>query len=58
MSGNWHKRQALMLAAQLPESAADARAILREVLDIVDSWLYVELEPAPSKVIALLRDKE
>jgi hypothetical protein len=32
--------------------------VLREVQDIVDSWLHVEPEPAQSKVIALLRDKE
>jgi hypothetical protein len=58
MSENWHKRHAPMLAGQLPDNASDARAVLREVQSIVDSWLQVEQEPAPSKVIALHRDKE
>jgi hypothetical protein len=57
-NNNWYKRHALQLACQLPDNAADARAVLREVEDIVDSWLHVEPEPAQSKVIALLRDKE
>jgi hypothetical protein len=55
---NWYKRHALQLACQLPDNAADARAVLREVQDIVDSRLHVEPEPAQSKVISLLRDKE
>jgi hypothetical protein len=57
-NNNWYKRHALQLACQLPDNAADARAVLREVQDIVDSWLHVEPAPAQSKVIALLRDKE
>lgn len=55
---NWYKRHALMLASQLPDNAADARAVIREVQDIVDSWLHVEPEHAPGKVLTLLRDKE
>ena len=58
MSGNWHKRHALMLASQLPENAADARAVLRETQSMVNSWLHVEPEPAQSKVLTLLREKE
>ena len=55
---NWYKRHALSVACQLPDNAVDARAVLREVQSIVDPWLHVEPEPAQSKVIALLRDKE
>ena len=58
MGGNWHKRHALMLASPLPENVADARAVLREVEHLVDSWLHVEPEPSPSKVITLLRDQD
>jgi hypothetical protein len=58
MSEDWHKRHALMLASQLPDNAADARAVLCAVQDIVDSWLHAEPAPTPSKIIALLRDKE
>jgi hypothetical protein len=57
-NNNWYKRHALCMASQLPDNAADARAVLREVQDIVDTWLHVEPEPAPSKVLTLLRDKE
>jgi hypothetical protein len=56
MSGNW-KRHALCIASQFPDNAADARAV-REVQDIVDSWLHVEPGPAQSKVLTLLREKE
>jgi hypothetical protein len=58
MSANWHKRHALILAGQLPENASDANAVIRELQHLVDTWLHVAPEPAPSKVIALLRDKE
>jgi hypothetical protein len=42
----------------MADNAADARAVLREVQDIVDSWLHVEPEPAQSNVLTLLRDTE
>jgi hypothetical protein len=58
MSDNWHKRHALMLAGQLPDNASDARAILREVQNLVDTWLHAPETPAPSKVLTLLRDNE
>ena len=58
MSANWHKRHALILAGQLPEHASDANAVIRELQHLVDTWLHVAPDPAPSKVIALLRDKE
>jgi hypothetical protein len=58
MSENWHKRHALQLACALPDNADDARAVLRETQNLVETWLHVEQEPAPSKIIALLRDKD
>jgi hypothetical protein len=58
MSENWYKRQALCLASQLPENASDANSVIRELQHLVDTWLHVAPEPVPSKVIALLRDKE
>jgi hypothetical protein len=58
MPDNWHKRHALQLACQLPDNASDARAILREIDDLVDKWLHVPEVPAPSKVLTLLRDNE
>jgi hypothetical protein len=58
MSENWHKRQALSLAAQLPEDASDAIAVIRELQRLIDIWLYDEPATAPSRVVALHRDKE
>jgi hypothetical protein len=46
------------LAGQLPDNASDARAILREVQDLVDTWLHAPETPAPWKVLTLLRDNE
>jgi hypothetical protein len=57
-NNNWYKRHALQLACQLPDNAADARAILREVQSIVDTWLHVPDAQEPSKVFSLIRDKD
>jgi hypothetical protein len=57
-TNNWHKRHALNLASGLPDNADDARAVLRAVQDLVDSWLHAEPEPAQRKVLTLLRDKD
>jgi hypothetical protein len=43
------------LASQLLENASDAHAVIRELQRLVDTWLHVE-EPAPSKVVSLVRD--
>ena len=58
MSDNWYKRHALLIASQLPDNASDARAVLREVQSIVDSWLHVPEPPEPSKILTLLKDRE
>ena len=56
MSENWHKRHALQLACQLPDNASDAKAVLRAVEDLVDSWLHPAEASPPSKVVTLVRD--
>jgi len=56
MAENWHKRQALCLAGQLPDNASDANAVIRELQHLVNTWLHAEPEAVPSKVIALVRD--
>ena len=53
---NWHKRHALVLAGQLPDNASDANAVIRELQDLVDSWLHRPEETAPSKVVSIVRD--
>jgi hypothetical protein len=58
MSENWHKRHALNLAAQLPDNASDANAIIRELQDLVTSWLHVEeSSPPAAKVLTMVRDQ-
>jgi hypothetical protein len=56
MSENWHKRHALVIAGQLPENAADANAVLRELQNLVDTWLHVAEASPPSKVVSIVRD--
>jgi hypothetical protein len=56
MAENWHKRHALMLASQLPDNASDANVVIRELQNLVDTWLHVEPAAVPSKVLALVRD--
>jgi hypothetical protein len=53
---SWHRRQAMMLASQLPENATDANAVIQALRELVDSWLYIEAPPAPSKVLSIVRD--
>jgi hypothetical protein len=54
----WHRRQALMLASQLPEGRDDALAVLDCVRELVATFLRSEeSEPAPkAKVLSLIRD--
>jgi len=40
MTENWHKRHAIGLACQLPENASDANTIIRELQNLVDTWLH------------------
>jgi hypothetical protein len=58
MAENWHKRHALMLASQLPDNASDANVVIRELQNLVDTWLHPAAIPQPSKVVTLLRDKD
>jgi len=54
----WHRRQALCLASQLPDGPDDALAILDCVRELVGTFLHSEKpEPAPkAKVLSLIRD--
>jgi hypothetical protein len=58
MADNWHRRQALMIAPQLPDNASDANAIIRELQNLVDTWLHPPVIAAPSRVLTVHRDKE
>ena len=54
----WHRRQALMLASQLPEGPDDALAILDCVREIVVTFLQVDTpEPAKAPVVTLVRPR-
>lgn len=52
----WHRRQALQLASQLPENAADANVVIRELQYLVDTWLH-PVSDTPSNVVSLVREK-
>lgn len=39
MPQNWHRRQALMFASQLPENQADAHLIIQAMTELVDTFL-------------------
>ena len=55
----WHRRQALMIASQLPENRGDALAVLRLATELVTDFL-VEPEPGlkPATVISLVGGDE
>lgn len=35
----WHRRQAMMLAAQLPENNTDARLVVEAIRELMDTFL-------------------
>jgi hypothetical protein len=44
----WHRRQALILVAQLPEAIEDAKLVLMAMQDLVDNYLIEA--PAPPRL--------
>jgi hypothetical protein len=54
----WHRRQAIFLASQLPDSTESALIILRLVQELVTGFLLQPEgeEPKRSSVVALVRD--
>ncbi len=48
----WHRRQALILVAQLPEPIEDAKLVLQAMQDLVDNYL-IEV-PAPPRLTNVL----
>jgi hypothetical protein len=54
---HWHRRQAVMLASQLPESMADSMAILECVKELVETFLQSDApEPTKATIITLVKD--
>lgn len=45
----WHRRQAMVLAGQLPENPADALLVLQAMHELVETFLSAP-EAAPVKV--------
>jgi hypothetical protein len=53
----WHRRHALMIASQLPDTPADALAVLECVRELVTTILQSDApEPAKATVITLVKD--
>ena len=42
----WHRRQAMLLAAQLPENPNDARMVLAAITELVETFLDQPVEQA------------
>ena len=49
----WHRRLALGLSAQLPDNAADARAVLDCIEELVETFLY----PPPAAAAGEAQDR-
>lgn len=53
---NWHRRQALALASQLPDNANDALLVIEATREIVERFLMPkQVEPLPENVLTLRR---
>jgi hypothetical protein len=50
---SWHRRQALMLATQLPENSADARLVIQAVTELLDTFMTepADIADRPSNVV-------
>lgn len=53
MPQSWHRRQALMLASQLPENLADAHLIMQAVTELLDTFMAkaTHSDARPSNVL-------
>lgn len=49
----WHRRQAMVLAGQLPENPDDALLVLQAMHELLDTFLSVP-EAAPAKIANVL----
>jgi hypothetical protein len=45
----WHRRHAIMIAAQLPENVADARLVLQAIQELMDTFLRDERPKSPER---------
>jgi hypothetical protein len=53
----WHRRQALLIAGQLPDGKGDALAVLDCVRELVTTFLQSDApEPAKAQIVTLVRD--
>jgi hypothetical protein len=54
----WHRRQAMVLAGQLPDGQDDALAVLDCVRELAATFLHVDTpEPAKASVVTLIRPR-
>jgi hypothetical protein len=50
----WHRRQALMLASQLPEKTEDARMVLQALEELLETFLIREGEDSTPRAANVL----
>jgi hypothetical protein len=53
----WHRRQAIRIAAALPENTADALVVLRLASELVEGFLADSDKHEPAKVLTIVRDQ-
>lgn len=41
----WHRRQAIVLASQLPDNQADARLVLKALQELVENYMGADERP-------------
>jgi hypothetical protein len=56
----WHRRQAIVLASQLPDNIEDARPVLEALREVVEGFLAPKatLEQRPSATVVRIRGNE
>jgi hypothetical protein len=51
---NWHRRQAMLIASQLPEDTVDAKMIVQAVTELVETFLLEEPPKAVERATNVL----
>ncbi len=50
----WHRRQAMMLASQLPENHADAQLVLQAVTELMETFMAQVPHEEPARAANVL----
>jgi hypothetical protein len=53
MEMGWHRRQAVQIAASLPENIEDARLVLKLTAELLNTFLAKEAQPLDREAVVL-----